>query len=183
MTVMSAKIPKAALVTGGAQRLGRAIVLGLARRGFDVAIHFNSSQQEADETQSQVRALGQRAVILRADLGEELQAERLMVRAAEHLGPIGVLINNASRFDRDEWHDVSRGSWDAHMEANLRTPFVLMQAFARAMPQAAEGVVINMIDQRSLVPHAAFRFIHGVQGWALGTDPDHGVGAGAARPR
>ena len=169
MTEVSAKIPKAALVTGGAQRLGRAIVLELARRGFDVAIHFNSSQQEADDTQAQVRALGRQAVILRADLGEEAQAERLMARAAETLGPIGVLINNASRFDRDEWHDVSRASWDAHMEANLRTPFVLIQGFARALPQGAEGVVINMIDQRvwSLTPHFVSYTISKAGLWAL----------------
>lgn len=169
MTEISARIPKVALVTGGAQRLGRGIVLELARSGFDVAIHFNSSQQEAEETQTQVRALGRRSIILRANLQEEAQTERLMLRATETLGPIGVLINNASRFDRDEWHDASRTSWDAHMETNLRTPFVLTQAFARALPPGSEGVVINMIDQRvwSLTPHFVSYTISKAGLWAL----------------
>jgi NAD(P)-dependent dehydrogenase (short-subunit alcohol dehydrogenase family) len=155
MTELPPKIPKVALVTGGAQRLGRAIVLALAREGFDVAVHFNSSREEAEQTGAGVHALGQRAVLLQADLTDEAQVEQLLPAATEQLGPVGVLINNASRFDRDEWHDVTRRSWDAHLDANLRSPFVLIQAFARALPPSAEGVVINMIDQRvwSLTPH------------------------------
>ena len=169
MTEISAKIPKVALVTGGAQRLGQAIVLQLARSGFDVAIHFNSSQQEAEQTEAEVRALGRRAVILQANLEQEVETQRLVLRASEHLGPVGVLVNNASRFDRDEWHDVSRSSWDAHMEANLRTPFVLIQSFARALPPGAEGVIINMIDQRvwALTPHFVSYTLSKAGLWAL----------------
>jgi len=64
-------------------------------------------------------------------------------------------VNNASPFERDEWHDADRASWDAHIEPGLRAPFVLMQQFARMLPDAAEGVVINMLDQRvwSITPH------------------------------
>ena len=82
---------------------------------------------------------------------------------------VGVLVNNASRFDRDEWHDVTRASWDAHMDANLRTPFVLTQAFARLLPPDAEGVVINMIDQRvwSLTPHFVSYTVSKAGLWAL----------------
>ena len=169
MTEISAQIPRVALVTGGARRLGRAIVLGLARSGFDVAIHFNSSQQAAEATQAEVSGLGRRGVVLQADLGEEAQTERLISRVAGGLGPVGVLVNNASRFDRDEWNDVSRSSWDAHMEANLRTPFVLTQAFARSLPPGAEGVVINMVDQRvwSLTPHFVSYTISKAGLWAL----------------
>jgi NAD(P)-dependent dehydrogenase (short-subunit alcohol dehydrogenase family) len=169
MTERQANIPKAALVTGGAQRLGRAIVLELARAGFDVAIHFNTSRDAAEETGRQVRDLGRRAVLLQADLADEAQTGRLIHDATEELGPVGVLVNNASRFDRDEWHDASRESWDAHMEANLRTPFVLIQAFARALPATAEGVVINMIDQRvwSLTPHFVSYTISKAGLWAL----------------
>jgi NAD(P)-dependent dehydrogenase (short-subunit alcohol dehydrogenase family) len=169
MIQLSPKIPKVALVTGGAQRLGRAIVLELARQGFDVAIHFNTSHDAAAETRAQVRALGRRAVLLRADLANEAQAERLIPEATEELGPVGVLVNNASRFDRDEWRDVTRVSWDAHMDTNLRTPFVLIQAFAGALPVQAEGVVINMIDQRvwSLTPHFVSYTISKAGLWAL----------------
>jgi NAD(P)-dependent dehydrogenase (short-subunit alcohol dehydrogenase family) len=82
---------------------------------------------------------------------------------------VGVLINNASRFDRDEWHDANRNSWDSHIESNLRAPFVLTQAFARALPSAAEGAVINMIDQRvwSLTPHFVSYTISKAGLWAL----------------
>jgi NAD(P)-dependent dehydrogenase (short-subunit alcohol dehydrogenase family) len=155
MTDISAKIPRVALVTGGAQRLGQAIVLALAEQGFDVAVHFNHSRDEAAATVARVRALGRRAVPLQADLAEEAQVERLIQAATDALGSVGVLVNNASRFDRDEWHNVTRDSWDRHMAANLRAPFVLIQDFARALPEAAEGVVVNMIDQRvwSLTPH------------------------------
>jgi NAD(P)-dependent dehydrogenase (short-subunit alcohol dehydrogenase family) len=169
MTEFSPKIPNVALVTGGAKRLGQAIVLGLARQGFDIAIHFDRSRDEAEETQAQVHALGRRAVMLQADLADEEQTERLTQEAAEKLGPVGVLVNNASRFDRDEWHDVTRASWNAHMDANLRAPFVLIQAFARALPAEAEGVVINMIDQRvwSLTPHFVSYTISKAGLWAL----------------
>jgi NAD(P)-dependent dehydrogenase (short-subunit alcohol dehydrogenase family) len=169
MTELSAKIPKVALVTGGAQRLGRAIVLALAQAGFDVAIHFNTSREAAEATLSEVRALGRRAVLLQADLANEAQAERLVKEATEQLGPVGVLVNNASRFDRDEWHDVTRGSWDGHLDANLRAPFVLIQGFALSLPTDAEGVVINMIDQRvwSLTPHFVSYTISKAGLWAL----------------
>ena len=93
--------------------------------------------------------------MLQADLASEAEVERLLPDASAALGPIGVLVNNASLFERDEWHDATRASWDAHMEPNLRAPFVLMQHFARALPPDAEGVVINMLDQRvwSITPH------------------------------
>src|ERR1700722_12154242 len=127
--VISSSIPRHALVTGGARRLGRAIALELARQGFDVAIHCGSSVDAAEETRRAIEALGRRAVVLPADLADEAAVSRLVPAAIELLGPVGVLVNNASRFDRDEWHDVTRKSWDWHMEANLRALFVLMQAF------------------------------------------------------
>ena len=80
-----------------------------------------------------------------------------------------MLVNNASVFERDEWHDATRASWDRHIEPNLRAPFVLMQDFARALPAAAEGVVINMLDQRvwSLTPHFVSYTVSKAGLWAL----------------
>jgi NAD(P)-dependent dehydrogenase (short-subunit alcohol dehydrogenase family) len=157
------------LVTGGAQRLGRAIVLQLARAGFDVAIHCNTSTAAALDTRAEVLALGRRAVIVQADLGVEADVKEILPQARSELGPIGVLINNASRFDRDEWNDATRESWDAHLEPNLRAPFVLTQAFAGALPPGAEGVIVNMIDQRvwSLTPHFVSYTISKAALWAL----------------
>jgi NAD(P)-dependent dehydrogenase (short-subunit alcohol dehydrogenase family) len=148
-------VPRVALVTGGAQRLGRAIALGLAGAGFAVAVHARASTPAAEATARAVRARGARAAVLRADLMDEAAAAGLLPAAAAALGPVGVLVNNASAFERDEWHDATRATWDLHTQTNLRAPFVLMQAFAQALPEAAEGVVINMLDQRvfSLTPH------------------------------
>ncbi|HEX2941763.1 MAG TPA: SDR family oxidoreductase [Rhodopila sp.] len=166
---VSHHIPRVALVTGGAQRLGQAIALELARLGFDIAIHCNTSLAAAAETRTQILAMGRQAVVLTADLAIESQVEGLIPEAARQLGPVGVLVNNASRFDRDEWYDTSRESWDAHMEPNLRAPFVLMQAFAKALPDAAQGVIINMLDQRvwSLTPHFVSYTVSKAALWAL----------------
>ncbi len=152
---IAATIPRAALVTGGAQRLGRAIALALAEAGFDVAVHCHGSTAAAEQTAADIRARGRRAAVLPADLAREAAVRALLPEAAAALGPVGVLVNNAGTFERDEWHDATRESWDRHIEPNLRAPFVLMQDFARALPEAAEGVVINMLDQRvwSLTPH------------------------------
>jgi NAD(P)-dependent dehydrogenase (short-subunit alcohol dehydrogenase family) len=169
LSAVPTDIPRVALVTGGAQRLGRTIAVELARNGFDVAIHCHTSVAEAAVTMADVRALGRRAVVVQADLATEFDAQALVPQATAALGPIGVLINNASRFDRDEWPDVTRETWDAHMEPNLRAPFVLIQAFAQALPEAAQGVVVNMIDQRvwSLTPHFVSYTLSKAGLWAL----------------
>ena len=154
MTVDS-RIPRTALVTGGAKRLGRAIVETLANSGFAVAIHYNRSATEAEALAAAIRDGGGRAIALPADLAEEAEVATLVERTEAALGPIGVLVNNASVFERDEWQDATRESWDRHMEPNLRAPFLLTQQMASALPPEAHGVVVNMIDQRvwSLTPH------------------------------
>ena len=163
------EIPRAALVTGGAKRLGRAIALALAEAGFDLAIHYNGSREEAESLAGEIARLGRRAVALHADLMHESEVATLLPRAREALGPIGVLVNNASAFERDEWNDATREGWDRHMEPNLRAPFVLMQDFARALPESAEGVVVNMLDQRvlSLTPHFVSYTVSKAGLWAL----------------
>jgi NAD(P)-dependent dehydrogenase (short-subunit alcohol dehydrogenase family) len=164
-----ATIPRAALVTGGGKRLGRAIALTLAEAGFDVAIHCNASLADATATEAEIRRLGRRSVILRADLSREDQVRPLIPDATAALGPIGVLVNNASTFERDDWHDATRHSWDRHIEPNLRAPFVLIQALAQALPKAREGVVINMLDMRvwSITPHFVSYTVSKFGLWAL----------------
>ncbi len=149
--------------------MGGAIVVALADAGFDVAIHCNNSREEAEALAVQVQSRGVRAAVLSADLGNKDAVNDLLPAAAVALGPIGVLVNNASTFERDEWDDATRESWDAHMEPNLRAPFVLTQAMARALPDAASGVVINMIDQRvwSLTPHFVSYTVSKAALWAL----------------
>jgi NAD(P)-dependent dehydrogenase (short-subunit alcohol dehydrogenase family) len=162
------EIPRAALVTGGARRLGRAMALALARAGFDVALHYATSAAEAEEAVAEIRALGRRSVALRADLSREAEVTPLIPAAQAAIGPVGVLVNNASTFERDEWHDATRASWDLHLEPNLRAPFVLSQA-AAALPRDAEGVIVNLLDQRvwSLTPHFMSYTVSKAGLWAL----------------
>lgn len=153
--MIASTIPRAALVTGGARRIGRAIALALGQAGFSVAVHYQTSETEAAETVAVLLQRGVSAVALHAALGDEAAVRRLVPDAVAALGPLGVLVNNASTFLRDEVLDVTRDSWDAHIEPNLRAPFVLIQDFARQLPEAAEGLVVNMLDERvwSLTPH------------------------------
>ncbi|GAW34370.1 3-oxoacyl-[acyl-carrier-protein] reductase FabG [Roseovarius sp. A-2] len=146
------------LVTGAGKRLGRAMALELARHGQDVAIHYATSAQDAEDVAAEVRALGRQAVTLQADLLDEAQVTPLVARAAEALGgPVTTLINNASIFEYDTIDSATRQGWDRHIESNLRAPFVLTQELARQVPDPipdengeprAQGLVVNMIDQR-----------------------------------
>jgi len=149
-----AAIPRVALVTGAARRIGRAIALDLAEAGFKLAVHCHDSIADGEAVVEEIRAKGGEAVALVADLADEASVAGLMARAAV-LGPVGVLVNNASTFERDEALTATRAGWDFHMEVNLRAPFVLSQHFARDLPPAAEGVIVNLLDQRvwNLTPH------------------------------
>ena len=151
----SEAMPRAALVTGGAARIGRTIAEALARDGWAVAVHHRESGDAALAVVADIERQGGRAVALRADLAEEAQVEALAARAAEALGPLGCLVNNASLFDHDDIESADRASWERHMAVNLRAPFVLMQAFAAALPAGAEGCIVNLLDQRvwNLTPH------------------------------
>jgi len=148
----------AALVTGGARRLGKAMALSLAERGFNIALHYAGSADAAAETAALIAAKGVKVVTLQADLLIEADSQSLVARAVEALDqPLTVLINNASVFEYDTLKTASRKSWDRHMESNLRAPFVLTQHFAAQAPAVlsdaageplASCCVINMIDQR-----------------------------------
>ena len=149
---------KRALVTGAGKRLGRAMALCLAEQGYDVAVHYATSGDEAEAVADEIRGLGQRSVALQADLLDEDQTQSLLGRAADALGgPITVLVNNASIFDYDNIQTATRESWDRHIGSNLRAPFVLTQSLAAQIPDAlnddrgevlAQGLIVNMVDQR-----------------------------------
>ena len=151
-------------MTGGARRLGRAMVLALVGRGHDVAIHYLGSQAEAEATAAEARALGVNAHIFRADLLDEAQTQALIPSVTAAMGPLTVLVNNASIFEYDNIATASRDSWDRHVGSNLRAPFILTQEFARQLPPAqqtgpepqAHGLIVNMVDQRVLKPTPEF---------------------------
>ena len=146
---------KAVLITGAGKRIGRARALDLAEHGWGVAVHYFTSKTDADDVVAEIRAKGGRAAAIQANLGSEADTMALVPAAAERLGPLTALINNASVFERDEIGTADRESWDRHMETNLRAPFVLAQAFARQLPEDAHGSIVNILDQRvwNLTPH------------------------------
>jgi len=144
------------LVTGGAKRLGRAIALDLARHGYNIALHYHSSEREARATAADIETQGVKAALIKADLAREEETAGLIAAAVKELGPLCALINSASLFENDSWYSVSRESWDRHMETNLRAPFVLAQEFTRQLPRETQGVIVNIIDQRVLKPTPQF---------------------------
>lgn len=166
---LSDQLPRAALVTGAGKRIGRAIALDLATHGFAVAVHYNGSAEAARDVVAEIVAKGGKAVALQADLGDEAAVERLIPAAVAALGPLGVLINNASTFEYDSIASATRAGWDRHLEANLRAPFVLIQQFARQLPETAEGAVVNLLDQRvwNLTPHFVTYTVSKAALWTL----------------
>ena len=146
---------KTVLITGAAKRVGRAIALELARAGYDVALHFRDSGDDAATLAREIEGLGRRTALIAADLEDEAAVEAMLPDAIGQLGPVTALVNNASLFARDEVQDVTRAGWDRQLAVNLRAPFVLMQQFARLLPADAHGSIVNMLDQRvwNLTPH------------------------------
>lgn len=148
--------PGAALVTGGAHRLGRAMSVALAEWGWDVAVHYASSDIAAKDLVTQLKATGVKAVALHADLLDETATSQLVTQASAALGkPLTLLVNNASIFEYDTIKSATLKSWNRHIGSNLRAPFVLTQEFARQVPDwqgsgehEATGVIVNMVDQR-----------------------------------
>ncbi len=162
-------VPKAALVTGAAQRIGRAIALDLAANGWAVAVHHHRSRAAAESLVAEIARSGGRAVALAADLTREDELEALMRRAGDALGTLGALVNNASVFEGDAALTVTRASWDRHIETNLRAPFVLMQLFARQLPAESGGAIVNILDERvwKLTPHFVSYTLSKAGLWAL----------------
>lgn len=153
---VTASAARAALVTGAGRRIGRAIALDLARHGWAVAVHYNYSGAEAEDVAAVIRRDGGRAAAVQANLADDGQTESLVARATAAVGPVTLLVNNASIFEKDLWDTVSRESWDQHMQINLHAPFVLMQEFARRRPRGVPANIVNLIDERVWNPTPYF---------------------------
>lgn len=145
---MSAEKLKTALVTGGAARIGAAIVRDLARHDFAVAIHTNSSIDAAEALAADIRASGGRAAVVRGDLTRAGDCEKIVAAAVEALGPVGLLVNNASVFQRDSVNEFSSDTFDLHFALHVKAPSILTGEFARLLPADRHGLVVNIIDQR-----------------------------------
>ena len=146
----------AALVTGGARRIGRALAQACAEAGFDVAIHVRNPGDDAEAAAGEVRSAGRRAAIVGCDLRKESALVALVGEVEAELGPVTLLVNSASVFEEDAFETLNRASWDLHLETNLRAPLVLAQAFARRLPADREGLIVNILDQRVWRPTPEF---------------------------
>lgn len=164
----------AALVTGGAKRIGRAIVEALAADGYAVVIHHNRSGAEAAALAQQIVRAGGRACALGFDLGRP-DVSQLVAQAEAALGKLTLLVNNASLFVRDEAASFTAETWDAHLAVNARAPALLAQDFARRAPADRDCCVINLLDQKLWNLNADF-FSYTISKMAL-----HGVTALQAR--
>jgi len=145
-----------ALVTGASRRLGLAIARALAQKGFAVALHASErSRAEAELACATLCAEGGRACVLSADLADSGAVAGLMSGAREALGPVTLLVNNASLFEADSAAAFDPTLFDQHMAVNLRAPLQLASDFAAQLPQGREGLIVNLLDQRvwRLNPH------------------------------
>ena len=141
---------RVALVTGAGRRIGRAIALALARAGWDVAVHYRASEDEARQVAADIVALGRRAATLQCDLSDEAAVRELLPRAIAALGPVRCVVNNASLFDYDSAADFTAARLDAHMRANVAAPILLSQALHAATVGGGgePAAVINLLDQK-----------------------------------
>ena len=146
MTLENAR--RTALVTGGARRMGKAIVHDLAAHGWAVAIHCNRSESDAETIAGTIRSSGGRAAIVKADLNDPSALKEIMPRTNRALGPVTLLVNNASVFLHDEFGSLDTGVWRRQFAVNLEAPVFLAQAFAEQLPSGTSGNIVNLIDQR-----------------------------------
>ena len=145
--------PRTAIVTGGAKRIGAALVRALAADGWHVAIHCNRSRAEADALAAE---LGAAARVVAADLADADAVEALVAAATQGWPPAGLLVNNASLFEYDALGGVTAAAWDRHMAVNARAPALLTQSFAAALPEGSNGLVVNLLDAKLASPNPDF---------------------------
>ncbi len=140
-----------ALVTGGARRVGRILTLALARAGVNVAVHYGHSAEAAQETVALARDMGVQAQAFQADLTQPEAPARLLEEVRQAMGLPRILVNSAAVFLPGRVRDTTLANWERHMALNLRAPFLLIQAFARAVGQGP-GKVVNIADWRAVYP-------------------------------
>ena len=145
-----------ALVTGAADRIGAAIARRLAREGWAVLVHYRSSADKADAVVADIRSAGGRAMTIQADLADRTQRSGLIAAARAVFGPLTLLVNNASLFERDSASDLDEAVWDAHFAVHAEAPAFLARDFAAQLPEMQAGNIINIIDERVLDLSPAF---------------------------
>lgn len=151
---------KTALVTGGGVRLGRAFALALAKEGVNLVVHYNSSQSPAEETAQLARESGVKAVTLGANFNNSEAVEKIFIETKKHFDHVDILINNAALYFKGSGLETTREIWEKQFRVNLKTPFFLIQSFARQLPPSTQGRVLNIADAQILhhkPDHFAYR--------------------------
>ncbi|RED13275.1 SDR family oxidoreductase [Pontivivens insulae] len=136
-----------ALITGGARRIGAAIATELAAQGFDIALHYNSSSSEADALAETLRASGIRCETFRSGFTSQADLIEMMDRIEASLGPLDLLVNNASAFFNDEITEIDEAQFDTHLMVNLKAPIFLASAMAR-QNHSGNRLIVNMLDNK-----------------------------------
>lgn len=147
-TPAASALPAVALVTGGARRIGKAIVEDLAAHGFAVAIHCNGSMSEGEALAAAIGAKGGRAAAVQADLCDSQALSDLIGQTQAKLGPVRLLVNNASIFVEDHVGALDEEKWEKHFALHLKAPVFLAESMAAALPEGEDGLIVNIIDQR-----------------------------------
>ena len=147
---------KIALVTGGAKRVGKAIVQALAARGCHLVVHYHRSQSRAQETVRDLRAAGHRALAVQADITKEDQVEAMIEAATAHFGRIDILVNNAALFYRTPVETLTIEDWERVMDVNLTGTFLCAHKIGLRMREWGWGHIINIADVAGERPWADY---------------------------
>jgi NAD(P)-dependent dehydrogenase (short-subunit alcohol dehydrogenase family) len=136
---------RTALVTGAAQRLGRAMAVALADAGADVVVHYRTSASDARATVASIEASGRRALALQGDVASGSDVARLVSDTERAFGRLDILVNSASMFVRRPVLEISETEWDRVLAVNLKGPFLLTRA-AVPLLRRHGGVIVNLVD-------------------------------------
>jgi NAD(P)-dependent dehydrogenase (short-subunit alcohol dehydrogenase family) len=143
---------KVALITGSAKRVGKALALGLAEQGCHIVVHYGGSVEAAEDTAAEIKAVAVEAWAIQADLADEAAVRDLIPAILDRAGRLDILVNNASVFSPEYFLTADSTNWDQTMMVNLKTPFLLSQAFANQLPSDRQGKIINLLDSDSMRP-------------------------------
>jgi NAD(P)-dependent dehydrogenase (short-subunit alcohol dehydrogenase family) len=167
--LMSTRDRRVVVVTGAARRLGRALALDFAARGWAVALHVRRDDDDARSAVREVEAAGGEACVFPADFTDQSAVETLLPTIDRLMGPATCLINNASVFDYDDIASLTSDIWNRHFAVNVKAPVFLAKAFAVQCPKSSVGTIVNIIDQRVWKPTPHFLSYAGSKSalWAM----------------
>ena len=136
------------LITGAATRMGKAIALHFAERGWNIALHYFRSSSKARELKKIIEQNLVKVALIKADLKNPKQVEKIMNIAKKKIGNIHCLINNAALFEKDDILNFTTKGWNEHLNINLLAPAILTKQFVKQAPKGTVSNIINIIDQR-----------------------------------